>query len=152
MKENILFFLSHAYSVSSIIETYMTDPNLSKKFLHACQSGDLSRVETLVSKYDIQDWTFFRHLSSGDTALHVATRAGHLNIVRYLYETFEKPDFKVDVTNKDMKTPLHEAAQFARNDIVKYLIEKGVFFSLSLMLLFLFILLTLNYFLLKVQP
>lgn len=130
----------------------MTDPNLSKKFLHACQSGDLSRVETLVSKYDIQDWTFFRHLSSGDTALHVATRAGHLNIVRYLYETFEKPDFKVDVTNKDMKTPLHEAAQFVRNDIVKYLIEKGVFFSLSLMLLFLFILLTLNYFLLKVQP
>lgn len=111
----------------------MTDPNLSKKFLHACQSGDLSRVKTLVSEYDIQDWTFFRHLSSGDTALHVATRAGHLNIVRYLYETFEKPDFKVDVANKDMKRPLHEAAQFARNDIVKYLIEKGVFFlSLSL--------------------
>ncbi|KAK1127387.1 hypothetical protein K0M31_003928 [Melipona bicolor] len=103
----------------------MTDPNLSRNFLHACQNGDLSRVETLVSKYDIQDWTYFRHLTSGDTALHVATREGHLNIVRYLCENFQKPDFRVNVANKDMKRPLHEAAQFAHRDIVKYLIKKG---------------------------
>ncbi|CAD1477227.1 unnamed protein product, partial [Heterotrigona itama] len=100
-------------------------PNLSRNFLHACQNGDLSRVEVLVSKYDIQDWTYFRHLTSGDTALHVATREGYLNIVRYLCENFQKPDFRVNVANKDMKRPLHEAAQFAHRDIVRYLIEKG---------------------------
>ncbi|KOC66925.1 Ankyrin repeat domain-containing protein 16 [Habropoda laboriosa] len=103
----------------------MTDSNLSRDFLHACQSGDLSRVETLVSKHNVQDWTLFRHSTSGDTALHVAAREGHLNIVRYLCEAFEKPDFRVDVANKDMKRPLHEAAQFARSDVVKYLIKNG---------------------------
>ena len=36
-----------------------------------------------------------------------------------------QPEFKVDVANKDMKRPLHEAAQFARSDVVKYLIAKG---------------------------
>lgn len=103
----------------------MTNPNLSRDFLHACQSGNLSSVKTLVSKHEIRDWTLFRHSTSGDTALHVAAREGHSNIVRYLCEAFEKPDFRVDVTNKDTKRPLHEAAQFARSDIVKYLIEKG---------------------------
>ncbi|XP_076751287.1 ankyrin repeat domain-containing protein 16 [Xylocopa sonorina] len=103
----------------------MTDPNLSRDFLHACQNGELSRVETLVSKHDVQDWTLFRYFTSGDTALHVAARGGHLNIVRYLCEAFEKPDFRVDVANKDMKRPLHEAAQFAHSDVVKYLIKKG---------------------------
>ncbi|XP_076668630.1 ankyrin repeat domain-containing protein 16 isoform X3 [Andrena cerasifolii] len=101
------------------------DPNLSRDFLHACQSGDLSRVEALVSKRDVRDWTAFRHSASGDTPLHVAAREGHLNIVRYLCEAFVQPDFKVDVANKDMKRPLHEAAQFARSGVVKYLIANG---------------------------
>nr|XP_031832537.1 ankyrin repeat domain-containing protein 16-like [Nomia melanderi] len=103
----------------------MEVPNLSRDFLHACQSGDLPRVETLVSKYNIQDWTIFRHSTSGDTALHVAAREGHLNIVRYLCEFFDKPDYKIDVANKDMKRPLHEAAQFSHSEILKYLLEKG---------------------------
>ncbi|KAG7201780.1 hypothetical protein KM043_004500 [Ampulex compressa] len=95
------------------------------KFLHACQSGDLARIEALVGEHDIRDWTGFRHATSGDTALHVAAREGHLNVVRYLCEGFEVPKYKVDVANKDVKRPLHEAAQFARSDVLKYLIEKG---------------------------
>lgn len=114
----------------------MKDPNLSRNFLHACQNGDLSRVETLVSKHDIQDWTHFRHTTSGDTALHLATREGHLNIVRYLCENFKKPDFRVNVASRDMKRPLHEAAQFARSDILKYLIEKGIYLSFVALILF----------------
>lgn len=114
----------------------MKDPNLSRNFLHACQNGDLSRVETLVSKHDVQDWTHFRHTTSGDTALHLATREGHLNIVRYLCENFKKPDFRVNVASRDMKRPLHEAAQFARSDILKYLIEKGIYLSYVTVILF----------------
>ncbi|XP_017890724.1 ankyrin repeat domain-containing protein 16-like [Ceratina calcarata] len=103
----------------------MTDTNMFHDFLHACQNGDLSRVEILVSKNNIQDWTPFRYSVSGDTALHVAAREGHLNIIRYLCEAFDKPDFRIDVVNKDMKRPLHEAAQFARSDVLIYLIKKG---------------------------
>ncbi|XP_076659152.1 ankyrin repeat domain-containing protein 16 isoform X1 [Halictus rubicundus] len=103
----------------------MECPNLSREFLHSCQNGGLPTVETLVSKHNIHDWTVFRHTTSGDTALHVAAREGHLNIVRYLCESFTKPEYRIDVVNKDMKRPLHEAAQFSHSEILKYLLEKG---------------------------
>ncbi|XP_066588622.1 ankyrin repeat domain-containing protein 16-like isoform X2 [Prorops nasuta] len=104
------------------------DPNLCKEFLRACQSGDLSRVKFLREKYEIPDWTNFQHDISGDTALHLAAREGHLEIVQFLCEDWQMTDScnnKVDVTNKDMKRPLHEAAQFSHNDIIKYLLSQG---------------------------
>ncbi|KAI4504077.1 hypothetical protein M0802_000548 [Mischocyttarus mexicanus] len=100
--------------------------NLSRDYLHACQSGDLSKVQNLTSNYNVQDWTVFRHVVSGDTPMHVAAREGHLNVVEYLCDSFERPvSFKVNVVNKDMKRPLHEAAQFSRTHVLRYLIEKG---------------------------
>ncbi|KAL0121471.1 hypothetical protein PUN28_006763 [Cardiocondyla obscurior] len=100
--------------------------NVSRDFLRACHSGDTHKVEVLVEKHGIGDWSDFRHAVSGDTALHVAAREGDMNIVRYLCERFNIPRFnKVDVTNKDMKRALHEAAQFAQEDVLKYLLNKG---------------------------
>lgn len=105
-------------------------PNLSRDFLRACQSGDLRRVETLVARHGIRDWSDLRHAASGDTALHVAARIGDLNVVKYLCERFDMPRFKVDVANKDMKRPLHEAAQFAQEGVLNYLLEKGVYLTI----------------------
>ncbi|XP_014479734.1 PREDICTED: ankyrin repeat domain-containing protein 16-like [Dinoponera quadriceps] len=99
--------------------------SVSRNFLRACQNGDAYRVETLVATHGIRDWCDFRHTDSGDTALHVAARAGNMNVVKYLCEHFDMSTFKIDVTNKDMKRPSHEAAQFAREDVLKYLLEKG---------------------------
>lgn len=99
--------------------------DLSRDFLRACQSADVHRVETLVVRCGINDWSDFRHSASGDTALHVAARTGNLNIVKYLCECFDTPEFIINATNKDMKRPLHEAAQFAQEDVMKYLLEKG---------------------------
>ena len=101
-------------------------PNVSRDFLRACHSGDIHKVKTLVEKHGISDWSDFRYVTSGDTALHVAAREGNINIVRYLCEEFNMLALKVDVTNKDMKRPLHEAAQFAQEDILKYLLRKGI--------------------------
>ncbi|XP_043670574.1 ankyrin repeat domain-containing protein 16-like isoform X1 [Vespula pensylvanica] len=106
-------------------------PNLSRDYLHACQNGDLLKIKNLTLKYDVQDWTTFRHSVSGDTPMHVAAREGHLNVVEYLCDAFERPDFKVNVVNKDMKRPLHEAAQFARTHVLRYLIEKGAIVDCS---------------------
>ncbi|XP_011870346.1 PREDICTED: ankyrin repeat domain-containing protein 16-like isoform X2 [Vollenhovia emeryi] len=100
-------------------------PDVSSDFLRSCHGGDVRKVEALVEKHGIRDWSDFRHAASGDTALHVATREGDMNIVRYLCERFDMPAFKVNVANKDMKRPLHEAAQFAQKDILKYLLTKG---------------------------
>lgn len=102
--------------------------SVSLNFLRACQSGDIRRVETLVEKHGVRDWCDFRYSDSGDTALHVAARAGNTDVVRYLCEHHNAPAYRIDVANKDTKRPLHEAAQFAQERILKYLLEKGVFF------------------------
>lgn len=102
-------------------------PDLSRDFLRACHNGKLWKVKILVKTHGIQDWSDFRHAASGDTALHVATREGNLGIVRYLCEYFnDMPLFKANVVNKDMKRPLHEAAQFAQKNILQYLMENGI--------------------------
>lgn len=109
-----------------MLQSQTQTPNVSRDFLRACHSGDVHKVETLVEKHGIRDWSDFRHATSGDTVLHVAAREGDMNVVRYLCEHFSMSAFKFNVTNKDMKRPLHEAAQFAQEDILKYLLNKGI--------------------------
>lgn len=98
---------------------------LSRDFLHACQSGDVSRLKALAAAHRVSDWTEFRYPASGDTGLHVAAREGNLNVTRFLCEAFDRPEFRADVLNRDMKRPLHEAAQFARSEVLNYLLSKG---------------------------
>ncbi|XP_015126895.1 ankyrin repeat domain-containing protein 16 isoform X2 [Diachasma alloeum] len=97
----------------------------SRDFLRSAQRGDLDKLKELSGRYEIQDWTVYRHDSTGDTALHIAAREGHLEIAKCLCNDWSYPAFKVDVTNKDMKRPLHEASQFAHSDIVEFLIDQG---------------------------
>ncbi|XP_015596636.1 ankyrin repeat domain-containing protein 16 [Cephus cinctus] len=100
--------------------------NLSPgEFLLVCQKGNLEIVKALVAKHNIQDWTIYQHAVSGDTALHLAVQAGHMNVVRYLCEELSLSQSGVNVTNKDMKRPIHGAAQFSRVHILEYLIQKG---------------------------
>ncbi|XP_011635023.1 ankyrin repeat domain-containing protein 16-like isoform X2 [Pogonomyrmex barbatus] len=96
-----------------------------REILRACQNGDLDRIKTILEKegHRIRGWGSFGHEVSGDTVLHVAAQAGNMSIVKYLSKHTD--EFKVNVKNKDMKTPLHCAAQFAREDVLKYLLEKG---------------------------
>uniref|UniRef100_A0A6V7KZP2 Uncharacterized protein n=1 Tax=Bracon brevicornis TaxID=1563983 RepID=A0A6V7KZP2_9HYME len=99
--------------------------NISRDFLRSSQRGDLEKLRELSTSHKIQDWTVYRHESTGDTALHIAAREGHLKIAKYLCYDWPYPAFKVDVANKDMKRPLHDASQFARTDIVEFLIGQG---------------------------
>lgn len=103
--------------------------NVSKEFLRASQHGDLIKLKELTQQFNIKDWTIYRHEVSGDTALHIVAREGHLEVAEYLCNNWKQPQFKVDVTNKDMKRPLHEASQFSRCDIVNFLIKQGYYLS-----------------------
>lgn len=96
---------------------------LDNEFLRASQKGDLSKLINL--KNDISDWSLIRHSSSGDSPLHIAAREGHLEIVRFLCENWKEQKCTIEVVNLEMKTPLHEAAQFSRTSVVDYLIKKG---------------------------
>ncbi|KAF7990077.1 hypothetical protein HCN44_009020 [Aphidius gifuensis] len=101
------------------------DDDIAKELLRATQKGDLKNLKIIINNYDIKDWTKYRQNNFDDTALHVASREGHFEIVKYLCNEWSHPAFKVDVTNKDMKRPLHEAAQFSKSNIVEFLIKQG---------------------------
>ncbi|XP_014204837.1 ankyrin repeat domain-containing protein 16-like [Copidosoma floridanum] len=96
------------------------------KFLAACQNGHLDKIKRLAEEHDIKDWTIYRHKTTGDTALHLAARQGHLEVVHHLCENWPHLEkVVVDAANFDMKRPLHEAAQFARKRILRYLLHFG---------------------------
>lgn len=65
----------------------------------------------------------FRHLKSGDTAAHFASRFGSIKVLEYLIDNL-KAD--MEVSNNDGKRPLHEAAQFSREDCVRVLLKHHV--------------------------
>ncbi|KAF5284150.1 hypothetical protein FQR65_LT00150 [Abscondita terminalis] len=93
---------------------YPDDVNV--KILHATQTNDLDTIQ----KYRSVSWGKVRYDKTGDTVLHVAARLGYADLLKYFLETASP-----DVKNKDDKTPLHEAAQFSRSDIVNILLEHG---------------------------
>ena len=59
----------------------------------------------------------------GNTALHVAVEAGHLNIVRYFIEECQVSASSLSDTGS---TPLHTACKHKQYKIAKYLIHQGV--------------------------
>jgi hypothetical protein len=60
----------------------------------------------------------FRHMS---TALHLASREGHVDVVRVLLGR----GADVNVQNKDKSTPLHLASGVGRGEVVRVLLEHG---------------------------
>nr|CAD7460478.1 unnamed protein product [Timema tahoe] len=86
---------------------------LQKQFLHA---SNANRLEDLIKLKNINEcihWTKYYYPSTGDTALHIASRQ----------EWTAKNC--VEVCNFDGKTALHEAAQFSQPHVVRYLIKQG---------------------------
>jgi ankyrin repeat protein len=59
---------------------------------------------------------------NGNTALHLASEAGHISLVKYLVER-ERND--VNSLNSENETPLHLAVRNGRENLVKYLVENG---------------------------
>jgi ankyrin repeat protein len=59
-----------------------------------------------------------------ETPLHVASRYGHLNIVKYLIENFNKI-ININIIDNNKQTALHIASEKGYTEIVIYLITKG---------------------------
>lgn len=61
------------------------------------------------------------HLKSSDTPIIVASRHGHLDLMKFLIHL----GVGIEQRNKDLKRPLHEAAAGCHLDCVKLLIEQN---------------------------
>jgi ankyrin repeat protein len=91
------------------------------RFRAAAQSGNLDAVKKLFERHG-QSLVNGTQLLTRNTALHMASGSGHLEVVRYLVETCRAA---VDAKNADEDTPLHIASQNCRTLVVQYLVEHG---------------------------
>lgn len=88
------------------------------EFLAAIREGDLDEAKTI---YNVKKLDPNVVGPQGETALHLASRAGYLDFVKFLLEE------KADVNQKERrrKFALHLASSNGHVDIVKVLIEAG---------------------------
>lgn len=101
----------------------MSNPNFKKILREIHTTGDVSILHEFQLNFPDIHWTSLKHDKTGDTILHIASRLGHLDIINYILKEYHPPS--IDCRNNDNKTPLHEAAQFARFESVKLLLEHG---------------------------
>ena len=99
---------------------------LPEFYLECARFGELDDMKNALKdaekdfNYNIKDF-------NGNTALHMSSANGHLNIVKYLIE-----DLKCDINckNNSNNTPLHWAAINGQKDIVCYLLDKNADFDI----------------------
>ena len=96
-----------------------------EKFLNAVQKGNTTLVKTLTSELNerqIHELLQHTHKRSGDQAIHIAARQGHVDILSYLGSL--GVDF--ESANQEGKRALHEAAAAGQPECVAYLLKQGV--------------------------
>ncbi|XP_023215189.1 ankyrin repeat domain-containing protein 16-like [Centruroides sculpturatus] len=94
------------------------------QLLQAVQRNDVPKFKLMVNEYSKKcsiTWKNIYHKKSGDTILHIASRSGFLDILRYL-----KDDADFEQSNFDGKRPIHEAAQYGQLKCLQFLLEIGV--------------------------
>ncbi len=104
-------------TVSSVTQT-IDEMEFERGIWQATIDNNLAHVKTLLGKgvsVNARD-------NSGYTALHYASRAGHIDIVRLLLTNNADPNVR---TNSGKDTPLHRAAYQGHEPIVAALLLKG---------------------------
>jgi ankyrin repeat protein len=109
----------HVSLLLTFIALAWTSLAFSGEIHDAARSGDLEKVKTLL-KHD-PSLVSLRENEYGDTPLHLAALAGHLDVVRVLIDN--KAD--VNAKNKEGYTPLHLASEMDYTEVVDFLRQNG---------------------------
>ncbi|EMR10294.1 hypothetical protein PNEG_01555 [Pneumocystis murina B123] len=105
-------------------ELYKDKQDVFEEFFIASRFGDLETIKTLkLSPIDL-----FQKDNNGNTALHIASANGHIEIVRFLLSQYPKINNGFDylsIKNHSGNTPLHWAAMNGHDKIVCELVKCG---------------------------
>lgn len=116
------------FGLSSEVHTFSTGllEKTSDGILKAAKIGDLSALKELHNK----GYSLLSIDTTGQTALHLASRYGHKNIVRYLIAS--APPTILDIADNDKgQTALHKAAQYKKRSICCMLVAGGANLTLK---------------------
>lgn len=91
--------------------------DLKQSLSEACLSGDFNLVKKITPKLV----NLNQRISLKNTALHLSSLYGHLDIVQFLLEN----GAKVDIIGEYNNTPLHLASTEGNLDIVEFLVNNG---------------------------
>lgn len=97
--------------------------DLNKEFFSLLEKGGLDELREVFNNYS----NILNKIKNiyGQTALHVASKHGHIDIVKHLTENFNSV-ININITDRiRKKTPLHVASEKGHVEIVKYLLSKG---------------------------
>ena len=104
------------------IDIDVIDAHGSSPLHPACYYGSIETVHILLPR--------FSHSldNSNRTAMHIACRNGHLNIVQTILDYAKRTGKNVGVNDKDIFgcTPFHESCFFGKCDVVSYLLNQNV--------------------------
>lgn len=99
-----------------------TEPSKDiKQFLTAAEQGDLSEIQSMITKVPVDSIDPDDPLES--TALHLASENGHANVVTWLLNS--KADINKRRQDIHKRTPLHLAAANNHANVVEVLVEHG---------------------------
>lgn len=93
--------------------------------LRNAKSGNFKQLKKILleNKEEIK-YSDLVYKVSGDSIMHIAAVSGTPTDLQFILNHFNKPTL-INCKNKDDKTPLHEACQFARLDNVKFLLDNN---------------------------
>ncbi|CAG5102747.1 Oidioi.mRNA.OKI2018_I69.chr1.g447.t1.cds [Oikopleura dioica] len=88
------------------------------RIVYAAESGDLLQVQRILKiRPNLVNWT----TSACWSALHMASRFGHLDIVKFLVQS----GADLNILSYSKSTPLMEATAAGQIDCVRFLLKKG---------------------------
>ncbi|KAH7022316.1 hypothetical protein EDB80DRAFT_5992 [Ilyonectria destructans] len=92
--------------------------------LQAALGGRLEIVELLLAKGANPDYKLKSKINNGKTVIHAAAEGGDIKVLEAILAVAKDPD--LDVRDLKQRTPLFYACVEGREDMVDYLLEKGV--------------------------
>ncbi|KTW29725.1 hypothetical protein T552_00932 [Pneumocystis carinii B80] len=103
---------------------YKNKEDVFEEFFIASRFGDLETIKTL----ELSPIDLFHKNNEGNTALHMASANGHMEVVQFLLSQYSKINNGSDylsIKNQSGNTPLHWAAMNGHDKIVCELVKAG---------------------------